>query len=192
MADVKEEEKNKSSSTLKVKSGDSAASPQAGCSHFVFACFGMNGGSNDTAESANQRENGSPRDTRSKRVFPTLSGSSMDSSSSWDENILTSDEELLEDLELVLEGRGLVSTIFLPSKTASDPSSTPRTAFIRSKHGDVKIECQVVVDNEHVSIIIPFLHCHLLIIFTNPFTPISHHRCLMAHSNGSNLMYMMW
>ena len=156
MAAVNEADQQKSSSsTLKVKAGEdikSTTSPQGGCSSFVFACFGLNAGSND-AESPNQRENGSPRDTRSKRVFPTLSGASMDSSSSWDENILTSDEELLEDLELVLEGRGLVSTIFLPSKTASDPSSTPRTAFIRSKHGDVKIECQVVVDNEHVSII---------------------------------------
>ena len=137
----------------------------------------------------------------------------MDSSSSWDENILTSDEELLEDLELVLEGRGLVSTIFLPSKSASDPSSVPRTAFIRSKHGDVKIECQVVVDNEHVSVlstdndsfICPnfpcsspsLLHgirlCNASILF-NPDPPyvlfIPYFRCLMVHSNDSNLMYM--
>ena len=63
------------------------------------------------------------------------------------------DEELLDDLELVLEGRGLVSTLFLPSKDASESSSSsiPRTAFIRCKKGDSKVECQVVVDNNLVS-----------------------------------------
>ena len=163
MAAVNEvDKKNKSSSSptnqneLKIKAGDdmknsTSTTPQGGCSNFVFACFGLSGSNDD--ETPNPRGNGSPRDTRAKRVFPTLSGASIDSSSSWDENILTSDEELLEDLELVLEGRGLVSTIFLPSKSPSDTSSVPRTAFIRSKHGDVKIECQVVVDNEHVSVL---------------------------------------
>ena len=63
------------------------------------------------------------------------------------------DEELLDDLELVLEGRGLISTIFLPSKLTSQSSSSsvPRTAFIRCKRGESKIECQVVVDNSVVS-----------------------------------------
>lgn len=64
-----------------------------------------------------------------------------------------SDKELLDDLELVLEGRGLISTIFLPSKASSlgSSSSVPRTAFIRCKSGDSKIECQVVLDNTLVS-----------------------------------------
>ena len=63
------------------------------------------------------------------------------------------DEELLDDLELVLEGRGLISTIFLPSKVTSQTSSSsvPRTAFIRCKKGEAKVECQVVVDNSIVS-----------------------------------------
>ena len=63
------------------------------------------------------------------------------------------DEELLDDLELVLEGRGLISTIFLPSKVTSQTSSSsvPRTAFIRCKRGESRIECQVVVDNSVVS-----------------------------------------
>lgn len=64
-----------------------------------------------------------------------------------------SDQELLDDLELVLEGRGLISTIFLPSKGVSEgtSSSVPRTAFIRCKRGESKIECQVVTDNTVVT-----------------------------------------
>lgn len=67
--------------------------------------------------------------------------------------VTCSDQELLDDLELVLEGRGLISTIFLPSKASSlgSSSSVPRTAFIRCKSGDSKIECQVVIDNTVVS-----------------------------------------
>lgn len=67
--------------------------------------------------------------------------------------VTSSDQELLDDLELVLEGRGLISTIFLPSKVSSlgSSSSVPRTAFIRCKSGDSKIECQVVIDNTVVS-----------------------------------------
>lgn len=132
-----------SSSDLKIKPDDEAIQ-QGGCTNWLFGCVGMS-----TDDST--IHNGTPKEVKSKSHFPTLSGASMDSSSSWDENILTSDEELLEDLELVLEGRGLVSTIFLPSKNPSDPSSVPRTAFIRSKHGDPKIECQVVVDNDLVA-----------------------------------------
>ena len=64
-----------------------------------------------------------------------------------------SDQELLDDLELVLEGRGLISTIFLPSKGLGEGSSSsvPRTAFIRCKRGESKIECQVVTDNTVVT-----------------------------------------
>jgi hypothetical protein len=119
----------------------------AGCTAWLLGCVGG-------VEEHAPRNDGtsSSRGEAAKSHFPTLSGSSVDEGSSWDgDNLQTSDEELLEDLELVLEGRGLVSTIFLPPKSPTDTKSVPRTAFIRSKPNDSKIECQVVVDNDLVA-----------------------------------------
>ena len=75
------EQQNKSSSSakqndLKIKAGEDlkgTTSPQGGCSNYVFACFGLSG-STPNDDEPNPRGNGSPRDTRTKRVFPTLSG----------------------------------------------------------------------------------------------------------------------
>ena len=112
-----------------------ARTPAAGggCTSWLLGCVGVDNhtpSNNNTASSA--ARGGEAKAAKSH--FPTLSGSSVsDEGSSWDGNLQTSDEELLEDLELVLEGRGLVSTIFLPPRTASDPQSVARTAFIRSK-----------------------------------------------------------
>lgn len=112
---------------------------QGACSTFFLSCVGLS--------------NPDSTNTISRNILPDeMVKNDSIPHNGWDQDTyVSSDQELLEDLELVLEGRGLVTTIFLPSKNPNEPTSVARTAFIRSKCGDPKIECQVVVDNEHVA-----------------------------------------
>ena len=110
---------------------------EGACTSFLSCFF-----DNKTVSSNHQELMKKKRESAERR----LSATSNDSE-------IGSDQELLDDLELVLEGRGLISTIFLPSKVSAEGSSSsvPRTAFIRCKKGDSKVECQVVIDNTVVS-----------------------------------------
>lgn len=137
-------------------------SMEGACTNFFLGCFFEKSIPEESSKSNGFGNRALKRSSFSARDDESSSGKSRSSSISSKRDrsdgaasaVYSSYQlALLEDLELVLEGRGLVSTIYLPSKATSENSSSsvPRTAFIRSKHGDSKVECQVVLDNSQVA-----------------------------------------